>query len=38
MYIYQHLGLGDYIICNGLINYFATIYDDIKLIRVLIRS
>lgn len=30
-YIYQHLGLGDHIICNGLIRELAKNYEDINL-------
>lgn len=27
-YIYTHLGLGDHIICNGLVRHFQEVYDD----------
>lgn len=30
-YIKQHLGLGDHIICNGLVRYFCSQYDDIAI-------
>ncbi len=30
-YIRQHMGLGDHIICNGLVRYFCEKYDDIAI-------
>jgi hypothetical protein len=30
IYIYHHLGLGDHIICNGLVRYFQEIYGNIS--------
>jgi len=30
-YIYHHLGLGDHIICNGMIRHFCELYDSITL-------
>lgn len=30
-YIYHHLGLGDHIICNGMVRYFCKKYDNIVL-------
>ena len=29
-YVYHHLGLGDHIICNGMVRYFKEIYGKIK--------
>jgi hypothetical protein len=29
-YIYHHLGLGDHIICNGLVRYFKEIYSEVS--------
>jgi len=31
LYIYHHLGLGDHIICNGIVRYYAEKYDKIFL-------
>lgn len=31
LYIYHHLGLGDHIICNGLVRYYADRYDIVYL-------
>jgi hypothetical protein len=28
-YIYHHLGLGDHIICNGIVRHYQEIYDDV---------
>lgn len=30
-YIYHHLGLGDHIICNGMVRYFCELYDQVTL-------
>lgn len=30
-YIYHHLGLGDHIICNGMVRHFSELYDQITL-------
>jgi hypothetical protein len=30
-YIYHHLGLGDHIICNGLVRYFAELYGEVTI-------
>jgi len=30
-YIYHHLGLGDHIICNGLVRYFQEKYDNVSI-------
>lgn len=30
-YIYHHLGLGDHIICNGMIRHFCKVYDNVVL-------
>jgi hypothetical protein len=30
-YFYHHLGLGDHIICNGMVRYFLKIHDEISL-------
>ena len=29
-YIYHHLGLGDHIICNGLVRYFKELHGEVK--------
>lgn len=29
-YIYHHLGLGDHIICNGLVRHFREIYNEVS--------
>lgn len=31
IYIYHHLGLGDHILCNGLVRYFAELYERVYL-------
>jgi len=31
LYIYHHLGLGDHIVCNGIVNHYAELYDRIFL-------
>jgi len=31
LYIYHHLGLGDHIVCNGIVNFYAEKYDRIFL-------
>ena len=28
-YIFHHLGLGDHIICNGIVRHYQEIYDDV---------
>jgi hypothetical protein len=30
-YVYHHLGLGDHIICNGMVRHFCELYDEITL-------
>lgn len=30
-YIYHHLGLGDHIICNGMVKYFANLYEQVSI-------